>query len=1140
MTLRATIGAALALLALPGVATAAAPTISNSAISVPTTESATLEADLNPEGKALHYRFEYGLGDCESNPCTSTPVPDAKLPSGTAPVRVSAEVEGLSPGTTYHFRLVAENSAKETSEGADTLFATYALDPVFASCANDLFRGEAEPSSLLPDCRAYEQASPSDKNGADVNGGPNEVQASGNGDAVAFFSAAGLPGGVGAQEFETYLARRGEGDWSIQGVYPPASAGVVASNAGWTPDLSYFFSRAAPSLVEPRTFRLRDSADGSFDPMPVSPSGLLADPYLAGASTDGSKVYLQTKEQLDPAAKPGTDNLYLWDRESDTVELAGVLPDSECGSPPCVPAKGSFAGSHTWFAGTKAGLCEGGIRNRYYVQDQHAISSDGSRAYFTTACSDQLYLREGAGGPSPRTVHVSASQRTPADPLGSRPAVFMGATPDGSKAFFTSAEELTDDANTGPVQEPPTIARADLGGDPESVDLNFLPAHGQGLAIHAGYVYWADADGNAIGRAKLDGSEAPEDEFISGADNPHYVAVDDEHVYWTNAADEEPGTGTIGRAELGATEAEGVEQDFIVGATNPQGIAVDAGHVYWANNNLAADEMTATDPGGGSIGRAELPGGTGVEQGFIPVAGESAEFTPEGIAVNAIHIYMTIDGTQEVSYILRYDIDGNPDSRIIRPDVDHENVINSARGLALDGGHVYWARQGFETIGRADLALEGASVEREFIDGAENPLGVAVDGEHVYWSTNQEAIPNPGNDLYRWDAGSEELTDLAPEPEEENGAEVVGVLGVSADGSSAYFAANGDLDDIGPAEAGNCRGTGGLDFLDFSGKCGLYLAREGQDPIFIARLDAGGDGNVSDAADWEPKGTKLAAPEATARVSADGETLVFRSQEKLTPYDNEGTPELYRFHLGEGLRCLSCNPTGTAPRGTPSLQSIDPFLISVEPPGNPAILTRNLSADGNRFFFETPERLVAADTDGEGGCPSGGQAEVPVCQDVYEWEAAGTGSCQSALQNGGCLYLLSDGKVAVPSFFADASTSGDDAFIFTREALVPQDRDRIQDVYDLRVGGGLASQHVVPPTPCEAEAPCRPAVSPTHEEPGPSTAEFKGPPDPVARKPKPRCRRAKTRRHGRCVAKRRHRDQRRDHKGAEKGKGNRR
>ena len=50
-----------------------------------------------------------------------------------------------------------------------------------------------------------------------------------------------------------------------------------------------------------------------------------------------------------------------------------------------------------------------------------------------------------------------------------------------------------------------------------------------------------------------------------------------------------------------------------------------------------------------------------------------------------------------------------------------------------------------------------------------------------------------------------------------------------------------------------------------------------------------------------------------------------------------------------------------------------------------------------------------------------------------------------------------------PSFFADASASGRDAFIFTRSRLVGQDQDELHDVYDVRAGGGSGSQNPPPP-----------------------------------------------------------------------------
>jgi hypothetical protein len=177
-----------------------------------------------------------------------------------------------------------------------------------------------------------------------------------------------------------------------------------------------------------------------------------------------------------------------------------------------------------------------------------------------------------------------------------------------------------------------------------------------------------------------------------------------------------------------------------------------------------------------------------------------------------------------------------------------------------------------------------------------------------------------------------------------------------------------------------------------------------------------------------------------------------------------------------------------------------------------SIASRNLSADGNRAFFETAAALSPEDTNGQGGCEASGSEvqQFPSCLDVYEWEAPNTGSCEETSPaysplDAGCIYLISTGKSQYPSLFADASESGGDVFFFTRQGLVGQDKDELQDVYDARVKGGLPSQSPVAPVPCESTDACHgPLQTPPAEEPAAGSAEFIGPgdPAPVHKKPK--------------------------------------
>jgi hypothetical protein len=136
------------------------------------------------------------------------------------------------------------------------------------------------------------------------------------------------------------------------------------------------------------------------------------------------------------------------------------------------------------------------------------------------------------------------------------------------------------------------------------------------------------------------------------------------------------------------------------------------------------------------------------------------------------------------------------------------------------------------------------------------------------------------------------------------------------------------------------------------------------------------------------------------------------------------------------------------------------------------------------------------------------------------WEANNTGSCKSTLHGGGCLSLLSTGKSANPSFFGDASASGDDAFLVTSERLVGQDQDQLFDVYDARIGGGLLSQSQPPPLICTGIEAClgSPPAPSVIESPG--SAAFSGPGNVKA---KPGCpkgkRKARVKGKVRCVPK---------------------
>ncbi|HYP56129.1 MAG TPA: hypothetical protein VEQ41_07505, partial [Solirubrobacterales bacterium] len=124
------------------------PTIATKSASSLAPTKATLNGTVNPNGSETTYQFEYGTTIGYG---TKAPASPKSIGSGTSPVEVSEGVEGLAPGTTYHFRLVATN-AKGTTEGPDQTFTTPSWgilstpNPSGASDSN-LYDVSCEPST---------------------------------------------------------------------------------------------------------------------------------------------------------------------------------------------------------------------------------------------------------------------------------------------------------------------------------------------------------------------------------------------------------------------------------------------------------------------------------------------------------------------------------------------------------------------------------------------------------------------------------------------------------------------------------------------------------------------------------------------------------------------------------------------------------------------------------------------------------------------------------------------------------------------------------------------------------------------------------------------------------------------------------
>jgi WD40-like Beta Propeller Repeat len=400
-------------------------------------ETATLSAEVTPNNQPTAVYVEYGTSTTYGNATTES----ASIGADEAAHEAVVTLGALTPGTTYHWRLVAVNASGKFY-GPDRSFTTQQLTAAGTeTCPNSQFRGGL--GALLPDCRAYEQVTEVDKNGGDPGGSLESVRAAADGSGITFFSQAGVPGGVGAATFPTFLARRTGERWSTQGVLPPQQYGEKSQVLGYSSDLLESFSEVT-NIGAGVTLLRQDDTTKSFQTLVPDTQEISF--KLDGTSADDSQVYFQANEPLTPDALSDQENIYVAQEPSGTVGLVDRLPDGT------VPAAGAFIGPYDW---SDDETSVGGVHQSYYLEAEHAISSDGSRIVFTAAGSGQIYQRVDPNAANASTIHVSATQKTNgtgpggADPAGPKPAAFLAASTDGAKLLFMSHEELTNNANTG-------------------------------------------------------------------------------------------------------------------------------------------------------------------------------------------------------------------------------------------------------------------------------------------------------------------------------------------------------------------------------------------------------------------------------------------------------------------------------------------------------------------------------------------------------------------------------------------------------------------------------------------------------------------------------------------------------------------
>ncbi len=425
------LGCALSLTA--GLARAAVPTIASVNFSEAGVSDVTFTAVIDPQALDTTYHFEYGPTSAYG---ASTSTVD--LGAGAEPVEVRQQVEGLTPGGIYHFRVVATNESGSVTS-TDASFSTFET-----------------PFLGLPDGRRYEKVTPNEN--ADGNVYVPEPQmttegawteqpfvAAADGNAVAYMadpSASGGDGHEGGGAGNQYVATRSpNGGWTAVNVTPASGAFYEApAYSGFSKNLTagYLSANGAPLAPgapggEYSTPYVRNFASGGYEALlttvppnrepymfggyglPVNSVFGEKEPVYAGSSADFKHVLYFANDALTPNAMDGgAEENNLYDAHDGTVTLVNVLPDGT--SEP----NATFGGAlHVTFVN------EG--NDPALTND---ISEDGSRIFWTDLNNHDLYVRENGT----RTVQVDRG-------VGGG-GQFWTASTDGSMVLFVKAGDL--------------------------------------------------------------------------------------------------------------------------------------------------------------------------------------------------------------------------------------------------------------------------------------------------------------------------------------------------------------------------------------------------------------------------------------------------------------------------------------------------------------------------------------------------------------------------------------------------------------------------------------------------------------------------------------------------------------------------
>ena len=342
-----------------------------------------------------------------------------------------------------------------------------------ADCPNADIRAAQGPEvEALPDCMALEMVSPPSKHSHNAR----IPSVSADGGRVLFTTLAWVtgPGNITTFTGDTYVASRGSAGWgSYEATAPPNGEegafvgswdGFAAAARSFDPAFERWvtFAATSPQTDEGVGQLFRGGLGGAFSPL--SPLLVPLDGFHGGQNVQNASFQGASADHSRVFFKPGDQSTrYLPGDVSPTgsgAEANAYVAELGAGGEPSLSLLARDGGGTIW--GGRCGARLGGnarMGNVWSGRDQGAISSDGSRVYFSTRPSQPALgdcasaanglrimsrLDSGSGPVISELFAPECDRVTPACSTANGDDLYQGASADGTRVYFTTTRQLAD------------------------------------------------------------------------------------------------------------------------------------------------------------------------------------------------------------------------------------------------------------------------------------------------------------------------------------------------------------------------------------------------------------------------------------------------------------------------------------------------------------------------------------------------------------------------------------------------------------------------------------------------------------------------------------------------------------------------